>query len=201
MIRSKHQFYLEMFRHNNGILRYSEAINLGIPRYYLEQLTKTGNLVKETTGLYRLDEPDPSSHPDLVRVSILVPRSVVCLISALNFYELTTIIPQKVNIALPQGITNPKIHYPPIRVFHFSEKSFNAGIEEQYIDGIKVKIYSREKTIADCFKFRKQIGTSTAVEALRDYMQQPSSNIRSLITNAKIDRVENVMRPYLETFL
>ena len=64
-----------------------------------------------------------------------------------------------------------------------------------------MRIYSREKTVADCFKFRKKIGLDIAVEALKDYLRQPNRNIAEMLNCARIDRVENIIRPYLQAAL
>ncbi len=199
MVKTDTEKYKEIIRKNNGILRYSRARQLGVPRYIIEKLVSTGELLKELRGLYRLTDAEPLSNPDLVQVSLLIPRGVICLISALYFHDLTTQIPRQVYIALRQSTTTPTIEYPPIRAFHFSEQSFAAGVQNHIIDGINVKIYGKEKTVADCFKFRKQIGVNIAVEALKDYMQQPGPDTRSLMQYARINRVQNVMRPYVET--
>src|SRR3970040_2014661 len=119
---------------------------------------KTGKLVREAQGIYRLSESAPLGNPDLVNISLRVPYAVFCLISALYFHDLTTQIPHQVYFALPRDVKTPKIDYPPIRAFHFSESSYKSGFEEHTLDGVNVKIYSREKTIADCFKFREKIG-------------------------------------------
>ena len=127
-----------------------------------------------------------------------MPRAVICLISALYFHELTTQIPHQIYFALPRDVKTPKVKYPPIRVFHFSQESYQAGIVENMVDGVKVKIYNREKTIADCFKLREKIGLDIALEALRDYLKQPRPNISLFIKYARVNRVEKVIRPYLE---
>lgn len=201
MKKDRYEKYKNIFLENNGILRVSAAIRLGIPKYVIYNLVENGELVKEGNGLYRIREIEPLGNPDLVQVSLRVPKSVICLLSALYYYDLTTQIPHQVYIALPRDVKTPKIDYPPIRVFHFSEKSYLAGIDEQTIDGVKVKIFGREKTIADCFKFREKIGVEIAREALKDYLSQPRPNIQLLIKYAKVNRVENVMRPYLEALI
>jgi predicted transcriptional regulator of viral defense system len=201
MKKDRYEKYKKIFLENNGILRVSAAIRLGIPKYVIYNLVENGELVKEGNGLYRIREIEPLGNPDLVQVSLRVPKSVICLLSALYYYDLTTQIPHQVYIALPRDVKTPKIDYPPIRVFHFSEKSYLAGIDEQTIDGVKVKIFGREKTIADCFKFREKIGVEIAREALKDYLSQPRPNIQLLIKYAKVNRVENVMRPYLEALI
>jgi len=193
--------YKKIFATNNGILRASKAIELGVPKHTLYEMVKTGELVREAQGIYRLSETPMPGNPDLVNLSLRVPRAVFCLISALYFHELTTQIPHQVYFALPRDVKTPKIGHPPIRVFHFSVEAYQAGIVEHELDGVKVKIYDREKTIADCFKFREKIGMDVALEAVKDYLRQPKVNISLLMEYARINRVEKVMRPYLEALL
>jgi predicted transcriptional regulator of viral defense system len=193
--------YKKIFAKNNGILRASTAIDLGIPKHIFYEMVKTGELVREAQGIYRLSEIDPPGNPDLVQISLRVSRAVICLISALYFHELTTQIPHEVYFALPRNVKTPKINYPPIHVFHYSEDAYKAGIEQHTLDGVPVKIYSKEKTVADCFKFRRPVGMDVTLEALRDYMQQPRSNVSLLMRYAKVNRVEKIMRPYLEALV
>jgi predicted transcriptional regulator of viral defense system len=202
-IMAEHNYdnYKKVFASHNGILRASNALELGVPRHVLYKLVETGDLVRETQGIYRLRESEPLGNPDLVQISLRVPRAVFCLISALYFHELTTQIPHQVYFALPRDVKTPKIEHPPIRVFHYSEESYLAGSVDEIVDGIKVKIYGREKTIADCFKFREKIGMDVVLEALRDYLKQPHLNVAILMKYAKVNRVEKVMRPYLEAMI
>ncbi len=130
-----------------------------------------------------------------------VPAGVVCLISALAFHNLTTQIPHKVYMALPTDVKKPRIDYPPIEVIWLSEKTYSSGMEEHTIEGVKVRIYNREKTVADCFRFRNKIGQDIALEALKDYLRRPDRNIEHLLNYARINRVHNVMMPYLKAAL
>ena len=193
--------YKKIFSNHSGILRASTAIELGIPKHALYEMVKTGELIREAQGIYRLTETPMSGNPDLVNLSLRVPRAVFCLISALYFHELTSQIPHQVYFALPRDVKTPKIQIPSISVFHFSEESYKAGIVEYELDGIKVKIYDREKTVADCFKFRQKVGADVALEAVKDYLRQPKVNVSLLMKYARINRVEKVMRPYLEALL
>jgi predicted transcriptional regulator of viral defense system len=191
----------KIFRENHGILRTSEAKKLGINEPTLIQMCNEGLLVKESRGLYRLADLPLLSNPDFVQISILVPSSVICLISALNFYQITTQIPYKIYIALPREAKAPRFEYPPLDIIYLSKKPYSAGIEEHILDGVKVRIYSREKTIADCFKFRKKIGLDISLEALKDYLRQPNRDIQAILYYASINRVERIIYPYLQAVL
>jgi len=197
----KYNKYKKIFLENNGILRLLKAEKLGIPQHILYEMLNAKILIRESKGLYRLADMEPLSNPDLVQISLLVPKSIICLISALYFHDLTTQIPHQVYIALPRNTKTPKIEYPPLKVLHFSERTYFAGVEEHTIDGVKVRIYSKEKTITDCFKYRKKFGIEIAIEALKDYMRQPNPNLNNIMKYARINRVEKIIRPYIETLL
>jgi len=190
------------FKQHRGLLRTSEAIRLGVHPRSLYALRDSGEVLSIGRGLYRLARAPLLTNPDWVTVELLVPRSVICLISALAQHELTTQIPHYVDIALPSHAQIPKVNGVPVRVFWYPEGAFGAGIETIHVDRVPVRIYSPEKTIADCFKYRNKIGIDVAVEALRRYREKVRRlPVNKLLEYARIDRVEKVMRPYLEALL
>jgi predicted transcriptional regulator of viral defense system len=143
-------------------------------------------------------ELPPISNPDLVTVGLRFPNAVICLVSALAYHDITTQIPHSISVAVPRESRLPSLDHPPLLVRRFSDQAYSAGIEEHQIDGVPVKIYSTEKTLADCFKFRNKIGMDVVLEALKLYKTRKKFNIGELLKYAKICRVERVMRPYLE---
>jgi len=184
------------------MLRTSKALRLGIHRRTLYALRDAGEIEQVGRGLYRLSTAPALSSPDLVPIAIRVPRAVVCLISALAHHRLTTQIPHAIDIALPSHANVPKVDGVPVRIFWYPEPSLRAGVQVVTIDEISVKIYSPEKTIADCFKYRNKIGLDVAIEALRAYRERtPKPNRAELTKFAQINRVQKIMRPYLETIL
>lgn len=182
----------------HGTLRMSDALNAGVTKQTLYAMRDAGVLIQISRGVYRLASLPPLGNPDLVTVAIRVPSSVVCLISALAFHELTTQIPHAVDIAIARGAEKPRIQYPPINLYWFSEAAFKSGIVTPIIDGKVIRIYSAEKCIADAFKYRNKIGLDIALEALKNWRSKRKANIEKLLEQARICRVERVMRPYLE---
>jgi predicted transcriptional regulator of viral defense system len=201
MAKEKFETHKKIFGDNQGILRASKATRLGVPKHVLYEMLHTGELIKESRGLYRLAGAEPFGNPDLVQVGLLIPKGVIFLISALYFHELTTQIPHQVYVALPQATKKPRITYPPLKFFYLSDKPYLAGIQEHSIDGVAIRIYDKEKTITDCFKYRNRIGADIALEALKDYMRAPAPNVHLLMEYAKINRVEKLIRPYVEILL
>jgi predicted transcriptional regulator of viral defense system len=190
-----------VFKKHGGILRTAQAIRAGIHPSTLYAMRDGGTLEIVSRGVYRLADSDPLSNPDLVTVATRIPLGVVCLISALSFHELTTQIPHEVHVALSRGAEEPRLDYPPIRTYRFSGEAFTEGVEIHEFDGVSVRIYNPEKTLADCFKFRNRIGLDTAVEAVRFYRERMPVKVDDLMRYASICRVKKIIRPYLEAIL
>lgn len=181
-----------------GMLRTVDLQNAGIPRTILSRLTASGELEKIGRGLYRLPNVQTSEYEMLATVAVKVPQAVFCLLSALQFHELTTQLPRQIWIAMPRGSHIPKIDYPPVKMIQFTGEAYSEGIEIYERDQVKLRVYSVAKTIADCFKHRNKIGLDVAIEALRDARAKKKASANDLWHYAKICRVTNIMRPYLE---
>ncbi len=192
---------IAVFRTNGGIMRMANAVQAGVHRNTLYAMRDAGVIEQLSRGLFRLADAPPLANPDLVTVARRVPRGVVCLISALALHDLTTQIPHEVWLAVPRDSEPPRVDYPPVRVFRYADNAFAEGIETKKMDDTPLRVYGREKTLADCFKYRNKIGLDTAVEALKRYKQQGRINADALMRYAHICRVANVMRPYLEAVL
>jgi len=190
-----------IFREHGGVLSTKKAMESGIHPRTLYAMRDEGVLETVSRGRYRLAELPPLSNLDLATVALRVPNGVICLVSALDFYALTTEIPHGVHVALERGSEEPRIEWPPVRIFKFSGPAFTEGVEDHELDGIPVHIYCPAKTIADCFKFRNKIGLDVAIEALKSYQKTSSFIVRELMHFARVCRVENVMRPYVEALL
>src|SRR5262245_19549535 len=187
-----------IFRMHGGVLHTKEALDLGIHPRILYEMRDTGILESLSRGVFRLASEKPLEQPDLVTVALRIPKGVVCLISALAFHEITTEVPHEVWVALARGTKTPKLEQPPIRVLRFSEKTFSQGIEVEKLGPANVQIYAPAKTVADCFRFRNQIGVDIAVQGLRLCLETKRAKPRDILRFARLCRVERVMQPYLE---
>lgn len=198
---SRYTKAVNIFKRHGGIFRTSQAIKAGIHPATLYAMRDSGGLEVISRGVFRLSDIPPLGNPDLVTVATRVSQGIICLISALSFYELTTQIPHEVHVALPRGAEEPRLDFPPVRTYRFTGKAFTEGVEIHDIDGVRVHIYSPEKTLADCFKFRNKVGLDTVIEAIRFYRERRNINVDGLMRYAAVCRVEKIMRPYLEAIL
>jgi predicted transcriptional regulator of viral defense system len=197
----KTQEAIRIFRQHNGILRTSEALELGIHPRTLYAMRDSGVLERLERGLYRLAELPPLAYPDLVTVALKIRDGVICLISALDFHELTTEIPHAVDVALEMGSRRPHLSHPPLRIFWFSGPAWSEGVETYRIDKVPVRMTNPAKSVADMFKFRRKLGLDVALEALKRYRQDEDFDVGRLIHYARVCRVEEVIKPYLEALL
>jgi predicted transcriptional regulator of viral defense system len=191
------QRVLELAR-QRGLLRSRDLQAVDAPRVMLTRMTASGQLEKVGRGLYRLPQTQMSEDESLAVIAIKVPQAVFCLLTALQFHGLTTQLPRQVWLAMPRGSHEPRIDYPPIRMVQYSGQSYSQGIEVFKRDQVPLRVYGVAKTVADCFKHRSAIGLDVALEALKEARAGQSASADDLWHFAKICRVANVMRPYLE---
>ena len=170
----------------------------GVSRAAIARLVEGGQLDRVGRGLYVPTGAKLTEHHSLVEAAKRVPAGVVCLLSALRFHGLTTQNPHEVWLAIDVKARKPTTDWPPLRIVRFSGKALTYGVDERMIEGVDVRITSKEKTVADCFKYRNKIGIDVALEALRDYLRSKRRSVDALMMAAEASRVTNVMRPYLE---
>lgn len=181
-----------------GLLRASDLDAIDAPRVVLTRLTAAGVLERAGRGLYRLPDAQGSEFESLATVATKVPQAVFCLLTALQFHELTTQLPRQIWIAMPRGSHVPRIDYPPVKMVQMTGDVYTAGVEEHLRDGVKLRVYGVAKTVADCFKHRNKIGLDVALEALKDAWKTRKASADDLWRYAQACRVANVMPPYME---
>lgn len=184
-----------------GIIRPRDVEAVGIPREYLRRLFLKGYLTHVGRGLYTLPDALTSEFIALAEVAKRMPNSVVCLLSALQFHDLTTQIPHRVWIAIENKKWEPEFAYPPLELVRLTGRAFSFGVEKHEVNRVPVNVYSVAKTVADCFKFRNKIGLDVALEALHEIWRSRKATMDELWEAAKVCRVANVMRPYLEAVI
>ncbi|AFY91129.1 type IV toxin-antitoxin system AbiEi family antitoxin domain-containing protein [Chroococcidiopsis thermalis] len=205
MSKTKLEQALELV-HSRGVIAPKDFESRNIPVSYLQRLEQQGILMRSNRGVYTSMEYDVTEKHSLVEVCKRVPNGVICLLSALQFHQLTTQWSWQVWLAIQNKAHRPKIDRPPVQLVYMSGEALTAGVESHKFEGVTVRVTSAAKTVVDCFKFRHKVGQDVAMEALRDYLQQrrylnekwgPRSELHHY---AKICRVENAMKPYLKAF-
>lgn len=189
---------VSVFQDHGGTLTSKDVIGAGVHYSTLYWMRDTGMLDRISRGVYRLSDEKGVSAPDIATVASRAPESVLCLVSALAFHEVTTQVPNVVSIALPHKAWQPRIDHPPIRVYRMSGAALTEGVEEHALDGVTIRVFSLPKTVADCFKFRNKIGLDVAVEALKEAVRDRRASPAEIMRYADIDRVAKVIRPYIE---
>jgi predicted transcriptional regulator of viral defense system len=198
MTQTNSQQVLQLVR-ERGLLRARDLVQSGFSPTHLQRLYEQGLLIRSGRGIYLPAEAELDANGTLAEVALRVPAGVVCLLSALQYHGLTTQLPHQVWIALPPRAHHPRLDYPPVRVIRLSGASLTEGIASHSIGGVEVRVYTPAKTVADCFKYRNKIGTEVALDALRDCWQKRTATMDELWKYARICRVANVIRPYMES--
>jgi predicted transcriptional regulator of viral defense system len=181
------------------LLRARDLAEHQLPTVALSRLVTAGKLERVARGVYGLPGRALSEHRSLAEVAMRVPRGVICLLSALRVHGIGTQAPFEVWLAIPHRTPVPRLDQPAIRPVRMSGPALTEGVDQMLVDGVEVPVFNAAKTVADCFKYRNKIGLDVALEALRDGWSQRKLTMDALWHYATIDRVANVMRPYLES--
>lgn len=181
-----------------GIMRLSELKAAGVHYQTLSRMAEDGSVLRVGRGLYQLPEADYSLAHSLAEVAKAVPKGVICLISALQFHELTLQMPPRIWVAIGRKDRMPRIGYPPVRVIQFGERAMSVGIERHVIDKVETRIFDPAKTIVDCFRYRKEVGIDIALEGLRNGIRKRKAHPDRIAVYAKDLRIWTILRPYLD---
>lgn len=182
-----------------GVIRPRDLATLNIATIVLTRMVRNGSLVRVARGLYALPDRQASEHSSLGEVAAKYPQGIICLLSALRYHELGTQSPFEVWLAIPNKSRPPALDYPPLRLVRFSGAALAEGVETHCIGGVPVRITSVARTVVDCFKFRNKIGIDVALEALREALRDKKTTVNDLWRFAEMNRVTNIIRPYLES--
>lgn len=191
------------FQQNGGYSYLKDLKNAGFQTREVARLMQKGMIEKIKPGLYRLSALSGRDETNLSLVDVCraIPQGVICLLSALAFYDLTTFNPSQIHVAIPHTSKPAKIKYPPVKIYYFRERFYKPGIEEKHSSSGIVKIYHQEKTVCDMFRYRHKLGDDVALEALKNYLEQSDANINRLRKYAEICQVKTILLPYLKALL
>ena len=183
----------------HGPMRGIELSDAGIHPETLARMLKDQTLTRVTRGLYQLADAEVTAPHNLAEVAKLVPKGVICLVSALQFHELTLQMPGRIWLAIGQKARKPRFDYPPTRVVRFGPRALSLGVQTHIVDGVSVPIFDPAKTVVDCFRFRQHVGLDVALEGLHNVVKSGKAKPAQIVDYARDIRIWSVLRPYLET--
>jgi predicted transcriptional regulator of viral defense system len=184
-----------------GIVRLSELMVAGVAQETVARLVRSGRVARLARGLYRLADADPETAHSFAEACKLVPKGIVCLVSALQFHELTVQLPRSIWMAIETGTTTPLVSYPPMRFVRFEKKAMSEGVERHKTEGVIVRVTDPATTIADCFRFRSKVGIDVALEGLREALRHKAATADAVMLAAQRRHIWTKLRPYLEAML
>ncbi len=194
---------MEFMASHGGYVRMKDFKKKSFRSSEIKRLLDEGRIDKIKAGLYRTANLEYPSNVGIgfVDVSKAIPGAVICLLSALSYYELTTFNPSKVYVAIPNKKHAPKMIYPPVEIFYFRERFYEPEIETIETIYGDIKIYGREKSVCDMFRYRNKLGEDIALEALKNYINGKHPDLYKLKNCAEICQVKNVLLPYLKALV
>lgn len=193
---------LKIFHENNGYSRMKVLRKAGIQTRDIAKAVKDEIVEKIKPGLYKLIDYPWDEHESFADVYNSNKKAVICLLSAASYYQLTTFNPSEVYVAVPNNTDKFILKYPPIKVFYFADSYYEPGIETLQTNSGIVRIYNKEKTIGDLFRYSNKLGEDVAVESLKEYLRNRRKiNISKLLEYSEICGVKKKMEPMIKAIL
>ena len=180
-----------------GMTRLAEFAEAGITATTVSRMAQAGEVARLARGLYQLPDAALDPQQSLAEVARLVPKGVICLVSALAFHGLTDQMPPKVWIAIGRKDWRPRLTYPPVRIARFSEAELARGVERKKIAGTMVPVFGVAKTVADLFRYRRTVGDAIAIEGLREALRRNKTTPAAIAREAEPAGVWRTMEPYV----
>lgn len=178
---------INIFEKYNGRLTTKHLKKYRIGMRSLNKAIKDGIIERTKRGLYKLKDYPEDENSSFVDICMANKKAVICLLSAASYYELTTYNPKVNDVAVPNNANIFKLEYPPIHVYYFINKYYEPAIETVKAINGEFRIYNKEKTIGDLFRYKNKIGDDVAIESLKNYLKDKKScNIPKLLEYAKI---------------
>ena len=181
-----------------GIARLTEFMDAGVTAATVGRMVRAGDLNRLARGLYQLPDAPLDANHSLAEAAKRVPRGVVCLVSALAYHELTDQLPRAVWMAVGTKDWMPKEGKPAMRIVRFTDALLTDEVVTVCIENVPVKVFGVAKTIADCFRHRRKVGLTVALEGLQEALLQRKASPAEIACHAKRGGVATVVRPYLE---
>ena len=193
----------DFFYKNNGYARMKDLKKAGYHTRTVSQALKNGIIERIKPGLYKLRDYEWDEYSSFMDVCMAKKDAVICLSSALQYYNLSTINPGIISVAVPHNTAQFKLDYPPIKTFYFSDTIYPIEIEQKQTNQGVFNIYSLEKTICDVFLYKNKIGEDIVLEALKNYLHQKSTNLSKLYFVAKQfnGNIVSAMEPYIKAMI
>ncbi|KEJ93698.1 Transcriptional regulator, AbiEi antitoxin, Type IV TA system [Pseudosulfitobacter pseudonitzschiae] len=182
---------------DRGIVRLSEFKSAGITAATIGRMRDDGDVIRLARGLYQLPDAPLDANHSLAEAAKRVPKGVVCLTSALAFHELTDQLPRSVWMAIGKNDWSPQDE-PALRIVRFTDTLLAQDVKTTSIEGVPVKVFAVAKTIADCFRHRRSVGQSVALEGLQEALRQRKATPAEIARSAASGGVSTIVRPYLE---
>ena len=193
---------LKIFNSNKGYAKMQELRKKGVQTRTVAEAVSKGIIEKVKPGLYKLIDYPWDEHGSFTAVCNSNMKAVICLTSAAEYYELTTFNPSYVTVAVPHNTPRFELDYPPIKVYYFADSYYPHGIETLNTKSGIVRIYNKEKTIGDLFRYINKIGEDVAVESLKTYLQnRKARNIPKLLEFSEICDVKKKIEPMIKAIL
>jgi predicted transcriptional regulator of viral defense system len=188
-----------LMQQNNGILKTSEAVALGISKTYFGEYVRKRGLERASQGVYL--SPD-AWEDNMYLLQARFPQAIFSHETALYLLGLADREPLQLTVTVKSSLNASNISAQGAKVYKVKQEFHPMGIAEVHSPaGNPLRVYNPERTICDIIRSRSQIEVQDMQTALRAYVRLREKNLPLLMRYAKDFRVEKILKQYLEVLM
>lgn len=183
------------------IFSMQELKKQGFSQYKVSKLVEEGRLNKLNKSYYE-NTGYHGEESDFYYAEAYAPNGVICLLSAAVYYNLTTYIPDAIDVAIPRKAKISTLpDWPQMNVYHYTDARYELGVQKVEEGKNGFQIYDMEKTVVDIVFYREKVGIEETKEVLITYLQRKNRNLNRLLKYAELMKCDKAMRQYLEVLI
>ena len=188
-----------LVKSNNGILRISEALRLGVSKETLSRYIRDNGYERASKGVYL----SPNAWWDeFLLLQLRCPRTVFSHETALYLHDMTDREPLALTVTAPTGYNPSHLTSAGIKAYTVKKELFDVGLTHTRTPyGNVVFAYNPERTICDLLRARRHIDPQIYRDALRSYVGDKSRNLPLLMSYADMFHVQRPLREQLGVLL
>lgn len=182
-------------------LSVSEMLKRGLSYYRIKRLVEEGKLRKLNRKIYE-NLSYESEESDFAAAAAFAPKSVLCMMTAARYYDLTTFLPDAVDIAIERSMKISTLpDWPALHIWYFPKTRYEQGVAVIADNAGEYRMYNMEKTVVDILYYRNKIGIEETKEVLTNYLSRKDRDLVKLHRYAEELGCGKILKTYLEVLL
>ncbi|MCR5457864.1 MAG: hypothetical protein K6F14_07290 [Clostridiales bacterium] len=188
-------------KHNQQFYSIVELLSSGLSYYKINKLVEEGKLHKLNNKMYE-NASYQGDESDIAFACAYATKGVICMMSAARYYNLTTFLPDGVDVAIERNMKISTLpDWPKMNIWYFPKNRYDTGVVTASDGVCEFPVYDIEKTVVDILYYRNKVGIEETKEILKNYLMREDRDLIKLHKYADALGCGKILGIYLEVLI